>query len=141
MGEISKNLRVMTNWGTVKLKVLIDSGAEDNFIRLNIIEKMIIKGKMTKQAYEKYGGRKRFIGPEGDFDFPDGTKKIGYLTGLRVYWRNRFIETRAVATEDIQEQLVLGQPFLQDNHVIINFKNDSFTLGKYAPKYHKIPRL
>lgn len=141
MGEISKSLRITTNWGMVRLKALIDSGAEENFIRLDILEKMIIKGKMTRHAYKKYGGRERFIGPRGDFDLADGSKKIGYLTAIRVHWENRFIGTEVIASEDIGEQLVLGQPFLQDNHVIINFSKGTLTLGKHAPKYHKIPRL
>jgi len=141
MGEITRSLRITTNWGMIRLNALIDSGTQENFIRLDIIEKMILKGKMTRHAYEKYGGRERFIGQEGEFEFPDHTKKLGYLMSIRIHWENRFIDTKVIASEDIGEQLVLEQPFLQDNHVIINFKNDTFTLDKYAPKYHRVPKF
>ena len=141
MGEMKKNLRVRVRGTIIRLNALFDSGAEYNFVNIRILEKLIFRNKLAKMMLRKTGGYELCLGPKEKFELGDGTVRMGYRTAVSVFWRNRYITTEAVVTEYIQEQLILGQPFLQNNNVILNFKNDTFELSKHAPKYHKIGRM
>ena len=141
MGEIKKNIRVRVRGSIIRLNALFDSGAEYNFINMRVIEKLILKNKLAKMMLEKTGGYELCFGPKEEFELGDGSVRTGYITAVSVFWQNRYVTTEAMITEHIQEQLVLGQPFMQLNDVILNFKKDTFRLSKYAPKYYKRPRL
>lgn len=124
MGEIRKRLKIMFGGRTTTVNTLIDSGATHNFIKPKFVNK--IKSSMWGKA-EYYMG--------------DGKKKyVGQHTGFFIIRRNRLKSVDAIATNEIDEDLVLGQKFLQDNHVIINFSNDTFEFGEHAPRVRKIAR-
>jgi len=123
MGEIRKKIKIMWGGRSTTVDALIDSGATDNFIKPKLIEK--IHGEMWDTA-------KYYLG--------DGRKRLGKWTSFFIQRRNRRVSVYAIATDKIEEDLVLGQEFLQDNHVKVNFSNDTFELGKYAPRTRKIAR-
>ena len=126
MDEISKVITVsFFRDRPVRVKALIDSGATDNFVNLKIAKKLGITDRM--------------LGEEVYYSTANKKKEIGKLTSFRIWRRNRFISTEFIVA-DIDEDLVLGQTFLQDNHVKVNFSNDTFELGKYAPRVRKIAR-
>ncbi|MCK5342648.1 MAG: retroviral-like aspartic protease [Candidatus Heimdallarchaeota archaeon] len=126
MGEISKRITVSYfRDRPVRVKALIDSGATDNFVNL----------KTTK----KLGITERMLGEKVYYSTAKKKKEVGRLTSFRIWRRNRFVSTEFIVA-DIHEDLILGQTFLQDNHVIVNFSNDTFELGKYAPRIRKIAR-
>lgn len=126
MGEISKVITVsFFRDRTVRVKALIDSGATDNFVNLKTVKKIGIESSMWgKKIYYSTAKHK---------------KETGRLTSFFVHRRDRFISTEFIVA-DIMEDLVLGQTFLQDNHVKVNFSKNSFELGKYAPRVRKIAR-
>ena len=127
MGEIKKKITVFYFRNKqIEVNALIDSGATDNFINFKTMQKLGIQKNMCS------GQTKFYLG--------DGTEKQGWLTSFSIKRRNRFVTINAIAG-DIEEDMVLGQPFLQNYHVKLNFKNDTFELGRYSPKFRVRSRL
>lgn len=127
MGEIKKKMTVFYSKNRlVDVNVLIDSGATDNFINLKTMQRLGIQKNICYKQVNFYLG--------------DGTRKSGWLTSVSIKRRNRFVTINAIAG-DIEEDMVLGQPFLQNYHVKLNFKNDTFELGRFSPKFRIRSRL
>lgn len=123
MGEISQSIRV----NSVRVNALIDTGATMNYMSKSLATRLKIP------LYEKY----KFSGI-GHKIF---NAHIAYVT-TQVF--NRTGSTCVAVTDMLPMDgydIILGQQFLQDNEVILDFKKDKFRFSEHQPKIRRIGRL
>lgn len=123
MGEIRQSLKIRGMKGEKRVDALFDSGATTNYLRTDIA-KMIGAFNLGDVEYE----------------VADGRVLKGYMSSILVFIRNRFSETPVIVT-DTQEALILGQTFLQENRIILNFKRDKISFNVNQPKVMRMNRL
>lgn len=123
MGEISQSIKV----NNVRVNALLDSGATENYLSKKIAEKLKIP---LKGEYTFYG--------------IDNKINIGYISNVWIDVKSRGGSTRVIVTDLLPQDgydIILGQTFLQDNEVQINFEKDSFKFGSRQPKMRRIGRI
>lgn len=124
MGEISQNLKIQGLKGEERVNALFDSGATTSYIKKSIAKKIGLANL-------------------GDIEFEVANGQImqGYLSSILVYIKNRFAETQVIVSPKLSEQLILGQNFMQQNDIILNFKHDKIRFGESQPKVRKVYKL
>ena len=123
MGEISRFVKV----NGVRVKALYDSGASNNFLSKRVADKL--------RLYLK--GRRSFV-------LADGKKVVGQVSGVWVEIDDRGGSTGVVVSNILPQDgydLILGQEFLQDNEVELDFADDSLRFGGHQPKVRRVGRL
>lgn len=123
MGEIKQSVKV----GGIRVLALLDSGATENFISLKLAKKLKLP------LLKKY-----------EFKGIDGIKNIGRISGVYLFIKGRGSSNSIVVTDILPQDgyhIILGQRFLQDNDVILDFKKDKFELGTHHQKMRKIGRI
>ncbi len=127
MGELKKSVTIIGLKGKKRVLALFDSGATENFVSLKLAK------ELAMYKYEDFY-----------FTVADGRKKKGYLTSAIIEIMRRDGETKLVVTDALPQDgynIILGQRFLQDNEVILNFKKDKVRYSKYQPYNRRIGRL
>ena len=123
MGEIHQSIKVNGN----RVSSLLDSGATDNYISLNLANKLnLVKG-------EKYF-----------FKGIDGKQRTGHISYVTTEIMKRTGSTMVVVTDLLPQDgydIILGQRFLQDNEVKVNFKKDNFRFSEHQPKIKRMGRI
>ena len=119
MGEIKQNLTLR---GVYEKKVfaLVDTGAQESFIRADIASKI--------------GAAK-----VGTIDVQLADKRIYKkqpVVAFFVLIKNRFVNARATIFE-MREPLILGVDFLQANSAFIDMQRDKITFNRFAPIAHR----
>lgn len=123
MGEIAQSIKV----NGIRVKALLDSGATENYISMRLARKLRLF----------FVGSYYFVGI-------DGVKHKGQKCGVWISINRRGGSTKVIATDLLPQDgydIILGQTFLQDNEVILNFKKDKFKFGDRQPKMRKIGRI
>lgn len=123
MGEISQSIKV----NGVRVKALLDSGATENYLSSRIAKKTNL-----------------MLGKKYVFTGIDGVRNIGYLSYVWIDVRRRGGSTKVVVTDVLPMDgydIILGQTFLQDNEVSLNFAKDSFKFNSHQPKMRRIGRI
>jgi predicted aspartyl protease len=123
MGEISQSVLV----NGVRVKALIDSGATDNYLSKRVSDKVRL-----------------FLGKSSFFETIDGEHFKGKVAHVTVKVFNRLGSCEVVVTDILPRDgydLVLGQSFLQDNEVSLDFEKDMMKYSGHQPKIRRIGRL
>jgi hypothetical protein len=123
MGEISQSIKV----NGVRATALFDSGATENYLSTKLADKLSLR-----------------LGKKYAFQGIDGVRNSGRLSYVWVDVRNRGGSTRVVVTDLLPQDgydIILGQAFLQDNEVLLNFKKEKFSYGERQPKMRRIGRI
>jgi hypothetical protein len=123
MGEISQSVKV----NGVRAQALLDSGATENYISKRLAKRL--------RLYNA-----------GDYAF-QGISKVrhkGFISGVWISVMHRGGSTRVIATDLLPQDgydVILGQPFLQDNEVKIDYAKDKFKYSNHQPRARRIGRI
>ena len=123
MGEISQSVQV----NGFRITALLDSGATSNYISKSVAKILNLR-----------------LGADYAFKGIDGLKHIGKISYITLKIFRRIGSTEVVVTDVLPQDgynLILGQTFLQDNEVVLDFKKDKFKFGKHQPKINRIGRI
>ena len=123
MGEISQSVKVNGK----RTVALFDSGATDNLISKKLSDEL---GLYLKGTHE-------FVGI-------DGKRRRGSISGVWVDMYGRGGSTIVVVTDLLPQDgyyLILGQQFLQDNEVILDFEKDRLMYTQHQPKMRRVGRI
>jgi len=124
MGEIRQSLKIRGMKDERRVNAIFDSGATTSYIRENVANKI---GLVNLGDVE--------------FELVTGKIEIGYLSSILVFIRNRYAETGVIVSPKLTDDLVLGQNFMQENDLILNFKRDKIRFGITQPKVRKVNRI
>lgn len=123
MGEISQSVKV----NGVRVNALLDTGATENYLSDRISKKINIP-----------------LGNKYFFRGVDGIKNSGRISNVWIDIFRRGGSTRVVVIDILPQDgydIILGQTFLQDNEVILDFRKDKFSFGGHQPKLRRIGRI
>ena len=122
MGEIYQSLRI--RWKrTIRIEAFIDTGADTS----------IIKEKYANQAgLPKIRNSYVFFG--GTIRVPSIKSAMFVLVGKR----ETISPVEIVKNHVIDKNLILGQDFLQNKDVVIDYRIDKIRLLRKKPKYHRL---
>lgn len=124
MGELSRSVLV----NGVRVKALLDSGATDNHLSKRIADRVHLFNEGRKISFET----------------ADGHKHSGWVSSVVIRLNNRSGSTDVIVSNVLPRDgydLILGQNFLQDNEVILNFAKDVMEYGSHQPKIRRVGRL
>jgi predicted aspartyl protease len=124
MGEISRSVLV----NGVRVKALLDSGATDNHLSQRVADRVHLFNSGRKISFETANGQ----------------KLRGWIGNVGIRLNNRFGSTEVVVSNVLPRDgydLILGQNFLQDNEVKLDFKKDVMEYGSHQPKIRRVGRL
>lgn len=109
----------------MRVKALLDSGASANYINIDLARKLGYSSFMWGSAMITLG---------------NGKKIKGYYVPLsvKVYGRVKGMMALAIPSD---EKLIIGHPFMQDNDVILDYKNEKIRFSKRIPKANRRLRL
>lgn len=123
MGEIVQSVRV----NGVRVNALFDSGADVNYLSERIAKKVRL-----------------FMRQKVKFMGADGLPHVGRFADIGIDILNRYGTTQVIVTDILPRDgfdLFLGQSFLQDNEVTLDFKNDRMFFSGHQPRNKKLPRM
>lgn len=123
MGEISQSLRV----NGVRVNALYDSGATGNYLSSRLAKRVRL-----------------YLEKNYSFEGIDGIKHTGRIAHISVDIMGREGSTRVVVTDILPNDgfdVILGQPFLQDNEVVLDYKKDKMRFTSHQPKLRRIGRI
>jgi len=124
MGEIRQSVTIQGMKGSARVNALLDSGAQVSILKYSIASKI----ELTATPYIK------IIASDGDVE-------LGYPLQLFVKIHNRLSKVNVIVIKKISDDLILGQDYLQMNHVILDFNNDKIKLGVGQPRVRKSYRV
>ncbi len=123
MGEISQSIKV----NGLRINALLDSGATENYLSESVAKRLKLP-----------------IGKKYQFKGIDGIRNTGYISYITTEIMHRAGSTRVIITNILPQDgydIILGQTFLQDNEIILNFKKDKFRFSKHQPQIRRIGRI
>jgi hypothetical protein len=113
MGEIRQSIEIQSGNGNyIRVNALFDSGASHCYLNKKFEGKIPLPNLGSVKLNNS-----------------DGKSSIGYNSIISVSIRGK-LGYIGVTVCELGEDLLLGQDFLQENNVILNFKKDKFILGK-----------
>ena len=124
MGEISQSIEVGNYGNWVRIKAIIDTGAETSFISLKLAK------KISAPKYKKISTV-----------LADGSVVGGYFSQINAKIQNRIGLVDVIVVENLDGELLLGQDWMQKNEVIIDMSTDKFKYGKRQPMLKRIYKL
>lgn len=123
MGEIKQSVKV----NGVRVRALMDSGATDNFLSERVAKRV---GLFLEKKYS--------------FATADGKRHSGRIAHATIDVYRKMGSTSVVVTNMLPQDgydLILGQAFLQDNEVELDFSKDAMRYGSRQPRIRRIGRL
>ena len=124
MGEIRQNLSIGNYGRWYNVNAFFDTGANISFIRESIAN------KISAQKFKKVQTK-----------LADGSIVDGYFSQINIKIYNRIGLLDVIIVPKLDEELIIGQDFMQKNSVELDARNEKFRFTKLQPRLRKVYRL
>ena len=124
MGEIRQNLSIGNYGKWYQITAFFDTGANISYIRESIANR--ISAPKFKKVQTKLA---------------DGSIVNGYFSQINVKIYNRVGLLDVIIVPKLDEELIIGQDFMQKNSVQLDLKEEKIRFTKLQPRLRKVYRL